>query len=61
MIYSSSSSSPAAVCSRLSDSEVLLVRGSGEGANEREERLPEGFPEFYTEEVSSVYGGFRRK
>jgi hypothetical protein len=60
MIYSSSSSSLTAVSSRLSDGEVLLVRGSGEGANEREERLPEGFPELYTEEVSSVYGGFHQ-
>jgi hypothetical protein len=43
MIYSSSLSSLAKVSPRLRGGELLQVSESGEGANEREERLPEGF------------------
>jgi hypothetical protein len=50
MIYSSSSSSPTTVSSRLSIGELLQVRGSGEGTNEREKRVPEGTSGFYLPE-----------
>jgi hypothetical protein len=38
------------VSSRLSIDELLQVRGSGEGANEREKREPEGSSGFYLPE-----------
>jgi hypothetical protein len=52
MIYPMHSSSLMKVSSRLRGGELLQVRGSGEGANGREGRLPEGASSFKLSECA---------
>jgi hypothetical protein len=61
MIYSSSSSSPAKVSSRLCDGEILQVSESGERKSEQQGTVREEGLGLYTVGVSSVHGAFRRK